>query len=148
MPEKALGSVNAGMASAVSVGSCDSVASISSNHSALSDDCYEYLSAEQRDVLMYLEETIESLDADGDSGLSVDDSERFGEAPAQREKSASQDIIHEAPRKTVDPPFKHGPLTHPKPLKLRADIIVKTSNANNNLEPQKRYRTRSVIDKG
>ncbi|XP_069489318.1 specifically androgen-regulated gene protein isoform X1 [Ambystoma mexicanum] len=88
MPEKALGSVNAGMASAVSAGSCDSVASITSNHSALSDDSYDYLSAEERDVLMYLEETIESLDADGDSGLSAD--ERFEEAPVSAKNSISK----------------------------------------------------------
>ncbi|KAJ1138314.1 hypothetical protein NDU88_004701 [Pleurodeles waltl] len=69
------------MASVVGVGSCDSVASITSNHSALSDESYDYLSAEERDVLMYLEETIDSLDTEGDSGLSTDDSERAEEVP-------------------------------------------------------------------
>ncbi|KAG9352808.1 hypothetical protein JZ751_017384 [Albula glossodonta] len=55
-----------------SAGSCDSVVSI---NSGFSDDSLEQLSAEERACLMFLEETIESLEADEDSGLSNDEPE-------------------------------------------------------------------------
>ncbi|XP_061689383.1 specifically androgen-regulated gene protein [Syngnathoides biaculeatus] len=58
---------SAGMDSA---GSCDSVVS---GHSAFSDDSLEHLSAEEKACLMFLEETIESLDTQDDSGLSNDE---------------------------------------------------------------------------
>ncbi|XP_056089978.1 specifically androgen-regulated gene protein [Rhinichthys klamathensis goyatoka] len=50
--------------------SCDSVLSI---NSGFSDDSLEYLSIEERACLMFLEETIESLDVEEDSGLSNDE---------------------------------------------------------------------------
>ncbi|XP_076003423.1 specifically androgen-regulated gene protein [Genypterus blacodes] len=53
-----------------SAGSCDSVVSA---NSGVSDDSFEYLSAEERACLMFLEETIESLDTEEDSGLSNDE---------------------------------------------------------------------------
>ncbi|KAM8868310.1 specifically androgen-regulated gene protein isoform 2-T3 [Synchiropus picturatus] len=55
-----------------SAGSCDSVVSV---NSAFSDDSLEYLSAEEKACLMFLEETIESLDTEEDSGLSNDELE-------------------------------------------------------------------------
>ncbi|KAI2659031.1 hypothetical protein H4Q32_023214 [Labeo rohita] len=48
-------------------GSCDSV----------SDNSLEYLSPEERACLMYLEETIQSLDIEDDSGLSNDESDKL-----------------------------------------------------------------------
>lgn len=53
-----------------SAGSCDSVVSI---NSTFSDDSLEYLSPEERACLMFLEETIESLETEEDSGLSNDE---------------------------------------------------------------------------
>ncbi|XP_039861834.1 specifically androgen-regulated gene protein isoform X2 [Simochromis diagramma] len=50
-----------------SAGSCDSV----------SDDSLEHLSAEERACLMFLEETIESLDTEEDSGVSNDEPEQL-----------------------------------------------------------------------
>ncbi|KAK1803511.1 hypothetical protein P4O66_020941 [Electrophorus voltai] len=50
--------------------SCDSMASI---NSGFSDDSMEHLSAEERACLMYLEEAIESLETEDDSGLSNDE---------------------------------------------------------------------------
>ncbi|KAM9785708.1 specifically androgen-regulated gene protein [Neosynchiropus ocellatus] len=55
-----------------SAGSCDSV--ISAN-SACSDDSMDHLSAEERACLMYLEEMIDSVEAQEDSGLSNDEPE-------------------------------------------------------------------------
>ncbi|XP_071399613.1 specifically androgen-regulated gene protein isoform X2 [Centroberyx affinis] len=53
-----------------SAGSCDSVISM---NSGFSDDSLEHLSAEERACLMYLEETIEALEVQEDSGLSNDE---------------------------------------------------------------------------
>ncbi|XP_070758946.1 specifically androgen-regulated gene protein [Enoplosus armatus] len=57
-----------------SAGSCDSVVSA---NSGFSDDSLEHLSAEERACLMFLEETIESLDTEEDSGLSNDEPDQL-----------------------------------------------------------------------
>uniref|UniRef100_A0A3P8NCW2 Specifically androgen-regulated gene protein n=1 Tax=Astatotilapia calliptera TaxID=8154 RepID=A0A3P8NCW2_ASTCA len=57
-----------------SAGSCDSVVSV---NSGFSDDSLEHLSAEERACLMFLEETIESLDTEEDSGVSNDEPEQL-----------------------------------------------------------------------
>ncbi|NXM26086.1 SARG protein, partial [Oxyruncus cristatus] len=67
MPRKELG-----MAGCNS-GSCDSMVSTASNHSQRSDNSYDYLSVEEKECLMFLEETIGSLDAEADSGVSTDE---------------------------------------------------------------------------
>ncbi|NXD43065.1 SARG protein, partial [Copsychus sechellarum] len=77
MPRKELG-----MAGCNS-GSCDSMVSTASNHSQRSDNSYDYLSVEEKECLMFLEETIGSLDAEGDSGVSTDDTD-YGEPPKPR----------------------------------------------------------------
>ncbi|XP_039605068.1 specifically androgen-regulated gene protein [Polypterus senegalus] len=56
-------------------GSCDSMASLSSSHSTMSNESLEYLSPEERACLMFLEETIDSLDTESDSGLSNSESD-------------------------------------------------------------------------
>uniref|UniRef100_A0A673HTG3 Specifically androgen-regulated gene protein-like n=1 Tax=Sinocyclocheilus rhinocerous TaxID=307959 RepID=A0A673HTG3_9TELE len=55
-------------------GSCDSVVSF---NSCFSDESLEYLSAEEKACLMYLEETIQSLDTEDDSGLSNDETDQL-----------------------------------------------------------------------
>ena len=45
-----------------------------------SDDSLEHLSAEERACLLFLEETIESLDNEDDSGLSNDEPEQLPNA--------------------------------------------------------------------
>ncbi|XP_043107314.1 specifically androgen-regulated gene protein isoform X2 [Puntigrus tetrazona] len=55
-------------------GSCDSVVSF---NSCFSDESLEYLSAEEKACLMYLEETIQSLDTEDDSGLSNDEADQL-----------------------------------------------------------------------
>uniref|UniRef100_A0A3Q1EQM3 Chromosome 1 open reading frame 116 n=1 Tax=Acanthochromis polyacanthus TaxID=80966 RepID=A0A3Q1EQM3_9TELE len=57
-----------------SAGSCDSVISTNSGYVS-SEDSMEHLSAEERACLMYLEETIEALEVQEDSGLSNDEPE-------------------------------------------------------------------------
>ncbi|XP_074538078.1 specifically androgen-regulated gene protein [Halichoeres trimaculatus] len=53
-----------------SAGSCDSVISMNSGYS---EDSMEHLSPEERACLMYLEETIEALEVQEDSGISNDE---------------------------------------------------------------------------
>ncbi|XP_016350043.1 specifically androgen-regulated gene protein-like isoform X1 [Sinocyclocheilus anshuiensis] len=55
-------------------GSCDSMVSF---NSCFSDESLEYLSAEEKACLMYLEETIQSLDTADDSGLSNDETDQL-----------------------------------------------------------------------
>lgn len=57
-----------------SAGSCDSVVSA---NSGFSDDSLEHLSAEEKACLMFLEETIDSLDTEEDSGLSNDEPDQL-----------------------------------------------------------------------
>ncbi|KYO21597.1 specifically androgen-regulated protein [Alligator mississippiensis] len=56
-------------------GSCDSMGSTTSNHSGFSNNNYDYLSVEEKECLMFLEETIDSLDAEADSGVSTDETD-------------------------------------------------------------------------
>ncbi|NXO21148.1 SARG protein, partial [Cisticola juncidis] len=69
MPRKELGTAGCNS------GSCDSMASTASNHSQRSDSSYDYLSVEEKECLLFLEETIGSLDTDGDSGVTLDSPE-------------------------------------------------------------------------
>ena len=97
MPGKDLG---LGMA-ACNSDSCDSMVSTTSNHSQRSDNSYDYLSVEEKECLMFLEETIGSLDAGADSGVSTDETD-YAEAsrlPRARLKrdSAPQDLENRAP---------------------------------------------------
>ncbi|XP_035301667.1 specifically androgen-regulated gene protein isoform X1 [Cricetulus griseus] len=57
------------------IGSCDSMMSTTSTHSGSSDSSYDFLSAEEKECLLFLEKTIGSLEAEADSGLSTDESE-------------------------------------------------------------------------
>ncbi|XP_074833679.1 specifically androgen-regulated gene protein [Carettochelys insculpta] len=56
-------------------GRCDSMVSTNSSCSELSDNSYDYLSVEEKECLLFLEETLESLDAEDDSGVSADETD-------------------------------------------------------------------------
>ncbi|XP_062975511.1 specifically androgen-regulated gene protein [Elgaria multicarinata webbii] len=58
-----------------SAGSRDSMISNESSTSEMSDSGYDYLSVEEKECLMFLEETLDSLDTEADSGLSTDEAE-------------------------------------------------------------------------
>lgn len=89
-----------------SAGSCDSVLSI---NSGFSDNSLEHLSAEERACLMFLEETIESLEVEEDSGLSNDEPDRPSNGPkgktAQRTSTYQNrsEVLsaHEDPNKVI-----------------------------------------------
>uniref|UniRef100_A0A8C3C077 Chromosome 1 open reading frame 116 n=1 Tax=Cairina moschata TaxID=8855 RepID=A0A8C3C077_CAIMO len=94
MPGKELGLGMAGCNS----DSCDSMVSTASNHSQRSDHSYDYLSVEEKECLMFLEETIGSLDAEADSGVSTDDTD-YAEPPRPRPRrdAAARDLENGAP---------------------------------------------------
>uniref|UniRef100_H0WP58 Chromosome 1 open reading frame 116 n=1 Tax=Otolemur garnettii TaxID=30611 RepID=H0WP58_OTOGA len=75
MPETELWPAGPGSEPVTRVGSCDSMMSTTSTHSGSSDSSYDFLSAEEKECLLFLEETIGALDTEADSGLSTDESE-------------------------------------------------------------------------
>ncbi|XP_016107104.1 specifically androgen-regulated gene protein-like [Sinocyclocheilus grahami] len=89
-----------------SAGSCDSVLSI---NSGFSDDSLEHLSTEERACLMFLEETIESLEVEDDSGLSNDEPDRPSNGPKGKTaprtsiyQNRSEELsAHEDPNKVI-----------------------------------------------
>ncbi|XP_069560283.1 specifically androgen-regulated gene protein-like [Brachyistius frenatus] len=74
-----------------SAGSCDSVISMNSGYS---EDSMEHLSAEERACLMYLEETIEALEVQEDSGLSNDELD-FGSQAEEKGRMRVNDFMDE-----------------------------------------------------
>lgn len=59
-----------------------------------SDSSYDFLSAEEKECLLFLEETIGSLDTEADSGLSTDESEQDAAPRAPRAPPAAQPAPH------------------------------------------------------
>uniref|UniRef100_A0A8D0GLM4 Chromosome 1 open reading frame 116 n=1 Tax=Sphenodon punctatus TaxID=8508 RepID=A0A8D0GLM4_SPHPU len=105
MPKEDLWLETAGpdpVASVGSTGSCDSMISITSSHSDKSDKSYDYLSVEEKECLMFFEETLESLDADADSGLSTDEADNAESSKLPR-TWPMRDIVP----KGKDPHFIH-----------------------------------------
>uniref|UniRef100_A0A3Q2P703 Specifically androgen-regulated gene protein-like n=1 Tax=Fundulus heteroclitus TaxID=8078 RepID=A0A3Q2P703_FUNHE len=87
-----------------SAGSCDSV--ISTN-SVWSEDSMEHLSAEEKACLMYLEETIEALEMQEDSGISNDEPEpqdqlRRNDVPTETLVSGSHEVSTPAAHTPAD----------------------------------------------
>ncbi|XP_063212875.1 specifically androgen-regulated gene protein isoform X1 [Chroicocephalus ridibundus] len=85
--------------------SCDSMVSTASNHSQRSDNSYDYLSVEEKECLMFLEETIGSLDAEADSGVSTDETDHVEPSKLPRtwpkRDSVPRDLENGAPRLSV-----------------------------------------------
>ncbi|XP_066217969.1 specifically androgen-regulated gene protein [Saccopteryx leptura] len=76
MPERELWPEGPGSEPVTRVGSWNSMTSTTSTRSGSSDSSYDFLSAEEKECLLFLEETIGSLDTEADSGLSTDESEQ------------------------------------------------------------------------
>lgn len=64
--------------------------STTSTRSGSSDSSYDFLSAEEKECLLFLEETIGSLDTEADSGLSTDESEKAATPQSPRELPITQ----------------------------------------------------------
>ncbi|XP_015424822.1 PREDICTED: specifically androgen-regulated gene protein isoform X4 [Myotis davidii] len=97
MPERELWPEGPGSEPVTRIGSWDSMTSTTSTRSG-STDSYDFLSAEEKECLLFLEETIGSLDTEADSGLSTEESE--------------QDTTPESPRAL--PPLQPAPQGHPE----------------------------------
>ncbi|XP_029990373.1 specifically androgen-regulated gene protein [Sphaeramia orbicularis] len=92
-----------------SAGSCDSVVSA---NSGFSDDSLEHLSAEEKACLMFLEETIESLETEEDSGLSNDEPDQLPSSGSVADKVA--DLSASMSRSTLNSSPKDAPTEPPK----------------------------------
>ncbi|XP_050003800.1 specifically androgen-regulated gene protein [Alexandromys fortis] len=75
MPKKELWPAGPCSEPVTHIGSCDPMMSTTSTHSGSGDNSYDFLSAEEKECLLFLEKTIGSLEAEADSGLSTDESE-------------------------------------------------------------------------
>ncbi|XP_041505133.1 specifically androgen-regulated gene protein isoform X2 [Microtus oregoni] len=75
MPKKELWPAGPCSEPVTHIGSCDHMMSTTSTHSGSGDNSYDFLSAEEKECLLFLEKTIGSLEAEADSGLSTDESE-------------------------------------------------------------------------
>ncbi|XP_041860044.1 specifically androgen-regulated gene protein-like isoform X2 [Melanotaenia boesemani] len=103
-----------------SAGSCDSVISMNSGYS---DDSMEHLSAEERACLMYLEETIEALEVQEDSGLSNDEPDALSKA----EKNGMDQIRVNDTSRSTSASGSHGiflPLVQDTPDLAPATITI------------------------
>ncbi|XP_036447618.1 specifically androgen-regulated gene protein [Colossoma macropomum] len=118
-----------------SAGSSDSMVSI---NSGFSDDSMEHLSAEERACLMFLEETIESLEAEDDSGISNDEHDRLSSSQPTKvahlspvSQTKQEEVpFHDDPNKVLGKDCKSHRLLVPTPLILAngsARILKKTA---------------------
>ncbi|XP_036956340.1 specifically androgen-regulated gene protein [Acanthopagrus latus] len=111
------------MTSMDSAGSCDSVVS---GNSGYSDDSLEHLSAEEKACLMFLEETIESLDTEEDSGLSNDEPDQLPCPGNIANKLA--DLSASMSKNKLNSPKKHASKEPTKePTKENVDTKLKQS---------------------
>ncbi|XP_075396677.1 specifically androgen-regulated gene protein [Tenrec ecaudatus] len=104
MPERELWPEGPGSEPGSRVGSCDSMMSATSTHSGSSDSSYDFLSAAEKECLLFLEETIGSLDTEADSGLSTDESEPATTPQASRALPLTQPAPQAHPEKTTVQP--------------------------------------------
>ncbi|XP_073323629.1 specifically androgen-regulated gene protein [Pagrus major] len=107
-----------------SAGSCDSVVSANSSYS---DDSLEHLSAEEKACLMFLEETIESLDTEEDSGLSNDEPDQLPCPGNLANKLA--DLSASLSKSKLNSPKKHAskePMKENVDTKLMQSYLVPT----------------------
>ncbi|XP_001372705.2 specifically androgen-regulated gene protein [Monodelphis domestica] len=124
MPERELWPVGPGTEPVTRVGSCDSMTSTNSTHSGFSDSSYDFLSAEEKECLLFLEETIGSLDKEADSGLSTDESQ-----PATPQGPRTQPVLqgYQEERLTQGRPEQKRDIQSTT-TRLRQDLSVKSGS--------------------
>ncbi|KAM9612606.1 specifically androgen-regulated gene protein isoform 2-T2 [Trichechus inunguis] len=103
MPERELWPLGPGLEPVTRIGSCDSMMSTTSTRSGSSDSSYDFLSAEEKECLLFLEETIGSLDTEADSGLSTDESEPATAPQAAWAQPLTQPAPQAHPEETIFP---------------------------------------------
>ncbi|KAL7864115.1 hypothetical protein AOLI_G00155350 [Acnodon oligacanthus] len=138
MPASDTWPCNVAMEPLVSMNSAGSSDSMVSTNSGFSDDSMEHLSAEERACLMFLEETIESLQAEDDSGISNDEHDRLSRSPLTKvahvspvSQTKQEEVpFHDDPNKVLGKDYKSHRLLVPTPLILangNARILKKTA---------------------
>nr|XP_020770115.1 specifically androgen-regulated gene protein isoform X1 [Odocoileus virginianus texanus] len=128
MPERELWPAGPGLEPTTRVSSCDSMMSTTSTRSGSSDSSYDFLSAEEKECLLFLEETIGSLDAEADSGLSTGESEQATTPRGPRALPLTQPAPQGHPEETTvrgpEPkrvtPFSSAHPPRPQSLGLRS----------------------------
>ncbi|XP_054567349.1 specifically androgen-regulated gene protein isoform X1 [Eptesicus fuscus] len=100
MPERELWPEGPGSEPVTRIGSWDSMTSTTSTRSG-STDSYDFLSAEEKECLLFLEETIGSLDTEADSGLSTEESEQATTPQSPRALPLLQPAPQGHPEETV-----------------------------------------------
>ncbi|MBV99646.1 Specifically androgen-regulated gene protein, partial [Eschrichtius robustus] len=128
MPERELWPAGPGLEPVTRIGSCDSMMSTTSTLSGSSDSNYDFLSAEEKECLLFLEETIGSLDTEADSGLSTDKSGQATTPRGPRTLPTTQPAAQGHPKETVQQgtepkrvtPFSLSHLPEPQSLGLRS----------------------------
>ncbi|XP_059944404.1 specifically androgen-regulated gene protein [Mesoplodon densirostris] len=128
MPERELWPAGPGLEPVTRIGSCDSMMSTTSTLSGSSDSSYDFLSAEEKECLLFLEETIGSLDTEADSGLSTDKSGQATTPRGPRTLPTTQPAAQGHPKETVQQgtepkrvtPFSLSHLPEPQSLVLRS----------------------------
>ncbi|XP_014388048.1 PREDICTED: specifically androgen-regulated gene protein isoform X2 [Myotis brandtii] len=100
MPERELWPEGPGSEPVTRIGSWDSMTSTTSTRSG-STDSYDFLSAEEKECLLFLEETIGSLDTEADSGLSTEESEQDTTPQSPRALPLLQPAPQGHPEETV-----------------------------------------------
>ncbi|XP_008062621.1 specifically androgen-regulated gene protein [Carlito syrichta] len=106
MPERELWPAGPGSEPVTRISSCDSMMSTTSTRSGSSDGSYDFLSAEEKECLLFLEETIGSLDTEADSGLSTDESEPATTPCGFRSLPITQPVPRGNPEETI---IQQGP---------------------------------------
>lgn len=101
MPERELWPAGPGSAPGTHLSSRDSMTSATSTHSESGDNGYDFLSAEEKECLLFLEETIGSLDAEADSILSTDESEPGTTPQGSRALPVTRPALQGNPGETI-----------------------------------------------
>ncbi|XP_029087104.1 specifically androgen-regulated gene protein isoform X1 [Monodon monoceros] len=128
MPERELWPAGPGLEPVTHIGSCDSMMSTTSTLSGSSDSSYDFLSAEEKECLLFLEKTIGLLDTEADGGLSTDKSGQATTPRGPRTLPTTQPAAQGHPKETVQQgtepkrvtPFSLSHLPEPQSLGLRS----------------------------
>uniref|UniRef100_A0A8C9KJZ0 Chromosome 1 open reading frame 116 n=1 Tax=Panthera tigris altaica TaxID=74533 RepID=A0A8C9KJZ0_PANTA len=130
MPRSELWPAGPGSEPVTRIGSCDTLQHSFQTQGGSHDGSYDFLSAEEKECLLFLEETIGSLDTEADSGLSTDESEQDTAPRGPRALPVTQPrdhlgwhrekIVPQGPEPRTDTQSSSPHLPEPEGLGLRS----------------------------
>ncbi|XP_037539928.1 specifically androgen-regulated gene protein-like [Nematolebias whitei] len=115
-----------------SSGSCDSVISV---NSGCSNDSMEHLTPEERACLMFLEEIIEALEVQEDSGLSNDEPDSWTTTKDHIRVNGISSLASESGSQGMSPP-PHFEAVDPAPMTSTPESETERHALNQNSEPR------------